>query len=504
MQSADQPSHSRQGAAVPARSAPALLAVVALACALAALAAAARLAGLGRAEAVRIRRQLALLGTRSRLRRLSRSAPGRTRPARPAGRAPARRSGQGRRRRRSAGPGRRSRRLAGGRSRCPAPRPTQDTEFTKPNKKALTPANLLTAYSLNGVDAAEHADDRRSSTPSTTSTRRRPAGLLQSVRPARVHRSQRLLSQGQPARQSLAAAGLQRRTGTRLGAGDRDRRGDRARAVPELSHPARRGRIELQRQPLRGRADGRLARRDGDLQLVGRRRAGLRQRRVQPPGRGDRRLLRRLRLSQLVLRNGARIGRLPGQLAARRRRRRHAAEPQRDDQGVGKRDRVERRRLQRRRAQGRGRGRRRLQRALRRARLAAEPRQLGVRRLRRQPRRRRRRRPTPTRTRASPIYDSTETEGNKGWATIGGTSVAAPIVASVFALAGGAHGVAYPARTLYENELLAPAVAARRDRRLQRRMPQALRKKHRHVGLHGRRRGADLLGARDLPGRRRL
>jgi hypothetical protein len=56
------------------------------------------------------------------------------------------------------------------------------------------------------------------------------------------------------------------------------------------------------------------------------------------------------------------------------------------------------------------------------------------------------------------VYDSTETEGNKGWATIGGTSVAAPVVASVFALAGGAHGVAYPARTLYENELASPAL----------------------------------------------
>ncbi len=54
------------------------------------------------------------------------------------------------------------------------------------------------------------------------------------------------------------------------------------------------------------------------------------------------------------------------------------------------------------------------------------------------------------------VYDSTETEGNKGWATIGGTSVAAPIIASVFALAGGAHEVAYPARTLYENELQTP------------------------------------------------
>lgn len=54
------------------------------------------------------------------------------------------------------------------------------------------------------------------------------------------------------------------------------------------------------------------------------------------------------------------------------------------------------------------------------------------------------------------VYDSTETEGSRGWATIGGTSVAAPIVASVFALAGGAHGVSYPARTLYENELQSP------------------------------------------------
>jgi hypothetical protein len=35
------------------------------------------------------------------------------------------------------------------------------------------------------------------------------------------------------------------------------------------------------------------------------------------------------------------------------------------------------------------------------------------------------------------------------WTLIGGTSVASPIIASAFALAGGAHGVAYPAATLY-------------------------------------------------------
>ncbi len=56
------------------------------------------------------------------------------------------------------------------------------------------------------------------------------------------------------------------------------------------------------------------------------------------------------------------------------------------------------------------------------------------------------------------VYDSTETpEGEKGWAMIGGTSVASPIIASAFALAGGAHGVAYPSQTLYENLLEDPS-----------------------------------------------
>ena len=58
------------------------------------------------------------------------------------------------------------------------------------------------------------------------------------------------------------------------------------------------------------------------------------------------------------------------------------------------------------------------------------------------------------------IYDSTtypyEEEGQKlttvlHWVPIGGTSVASPIIASMFALAGGAHEVAYPAQTLYSH-----------------------------------------------------
>ncbi len=63
------------------------------------------------------------------------------------------------------------------------------------------------------------------------------------------------------------------------------------------------------------------------------------------------------------------------------------------------------------------------------------------------------------------MYDSTaECEYKEGgalhvthWCTIGGTSLASPLVASVFALAGGAGEVAYPAETLYENEIEDPA-----------------------------------------------
>jgi Subtilase family len=38
-----------------------------------------------------------------------------------------------------------------------------------------------------------------------------------------------------------------------------------------------------------------------------------------------------------------------------------------------------------------------------------------------------------------------------GWTPIGGTSLASPIIASMFALAGGSHGVEYPAKTLYSH-----------------------------------------------------
>jgi hypothetical protein len=58
------------------------------------------------------------------------------------------------------------------------------------------------------------------------------------------------------------------------------------------------------------------------------------------------------------------------------------------------------------------------------------------------------------------VYDSAECEYEGGvdspWCTIGGTSLASPIIAATFALAGGAHGVQYPAQTLYENETISP------------------------------------------------
>jgi hypothetical protein len=51
------------------------------------------------------------------------------------------------------------------------------------------------------------------------------------------------------------------------------------------------------------------------------------------------------------------------------------------------------------------------------------------------------------------VYDSTP-EGNgspTGWGVWGGTSVASPIIAGEFGLAGGSHGVPYPAATLYSH-----------------------------------------------------
>ncbi len=55
------------------------------------------------------------------------------------------------------------------------------------------------------------------------------------------------------------------------------------------------------------------------------------------------------------------------------------------------------------------------------------------------------------------IYDSYQECNSTHWCTLGGTSLASPLVASVFALAGGSHGVEYPAKTLYENAAQTPA-----------------------------------------------
>jgi len=46
-------------------------------------------------------------------------------------------------------------------------------------------------------------------------------------------------------------------------------------------------------------------------------------------------------------------------------------------------------------------------------------------------------------------YDIFDSFSEPGWMTLGGTSLAAPSIATLFALAGGGHGVAYPTLTLY-------------------------------------------------------
>jgi PKD repeat protein len=50
-----------------------------------------------------------------------------------------------------------------------------------------------------------------------------------------------------------------------------------------------------------------------------------------------------------------------------------------------------------------------------------------------------------------------DTWGQPGWIEVGGTSLASPIVAAMYALAGGSGGAAYPASTIYENAALHPS-----------------------------------------------
>jgi hypothetical protein len=54
-------------------------------------------------------------------------------------------------------------------------------------------------------------------------------------------------------------------------------------------------------------------------------------------------------------------------------------------------------------------------------------------------------------------YEENHVAHTGHWCTIGGTSLASPLIAATFALAGGANGVTYPARTLFENESKNPA-----------------------------------------------
>ena len=55
------------------------------------------------------------------------------------------------------------------------------------------------------------------------------------------------------------------------------------------------------------------------------------------------------------------------------------------------------------------------------------------------------------------IYDSYvfEPSFTPGWLTVGGTSLSSPLVSGLYALAGGSHGVAYPASTLYARSAVA-------------------------------------------------
>ena len=53
-------------------------------------------------------------------------------------------------------------------------------------------------------------------------------------------------------------------------------------------------------------------------------------------------------------------------------------------------------------------------------------------------------------------FDMLDTYAVGGWLTVGGTSLSAPLIAGMYALAGGANGLPYPGRALYQNYRFRP------------------------------------------------
>jgi len=55
------------------------------------------------------------------------------------------------------------------------------------------------------------------------------------------------------------------------------------------------------------------------------------------------------------------------------------------------------------------------------------------------------------------VYDTLKYQGRSGWFQVGGTSLSAPLIAGVYALAGNAASFPYPAAALYSHQLDSPA-----------------------------------------------
>ncbi len=135
-----------------------------------------------------------------------------------------------------------------------------------PPSGALGPPQFAGAYSLPACDLDGNGRDRRRLRRSEYRERPRDVfSLSTACRPAR--------------RRTAASRRSTRRGGTsyptqeqRLGARDRARRRDCPRDLPELQDRARRGELELVRQPRSRRERGSRAGRERRLQLVGRRR----------------------------------------------------------------------------------------------------------------------------------------------------------------------------------------------------------------------------------------
>ena len=314
------------------------------------------------------------------------------------------------------------------------------------------PTDLSSAYGLpspgrNDVDL-ERAHGRHRRRVRQPERGERSDRVPTDVRIAAVHERKRLLQEGRAVGQGEAAVGQRR-----VGSGDRPRHRDGVGGMPEckiLLVEAKSRRSPTSARPRT--APRSWAQRPSATATAARSRSSLALRQLlQPPGRGHHRGRGRRRIREL----------LPGELAARHRRRGNDADPGSPHARTRLRDRLDRRG-------------KRVQRGVRTAGLAAGAHHVRIPAASRAPTGPSRTSlPSPILSTGVSVFDSYGSSGGNDWFVFGGTSVSTPLIAALFALAGDAthnNAYPYPAKWLYSPR----GLAVRRHVRFQRQRDERL------------------------------